>query len=188
MMNMCRWGVGDSQVGETDSKEVRMTIRCMAAAGWLLLAGLGCATPGVEEPAAPPKESYVQPPVRNMVLKTDIAWEFAYQPADPNGAGVWAREIAPNRLRAALSEEGKSDGNSFVPGTSAVSQVILRVYEYTDGNTPTPRNSLRAEAWALGHKAMAFSVSTASSSSQDEMVRDLARRLYTWFHGGWHTN
>ena len=163
-----------------------MTIRCMAAAGLLLLAGLGCAGSAVEEAAAPPRESYVQAPVRNMVLKTDISWTFGYQPADPNGAGVWASEIAPNRLRAALSEEGRSDGNSFVPGTSAVSQVILRVTEYTDGGTP-PRNSLRAEVWALGHREMAFSVSTASASSQDEMVRDLARRLYTWFHNGWHT-
>jgi hypothetical protein len=160
----------------------------MAAAGLLLLTGLGCATPGVEEAAAPPKESYVQAPVRNMVLKTDISWTFGYQPADPNGAGVWASEIAPNRLRAALSQEGRSDGNSFVPGTtSEVSQVIVRVTEYTDGGTPSPRNSLRAEVWALGHKGMAFSVSTASSSSPDEMVRDLARRVYTWFHTGWHT-
>jgi len=165
-----------------------MTMRCMAAAGLLLLAGVGCATTGVEEPAAPPKESYVQPPVRNMVLKTDISWLFEYQPADSNGAGVWASEIAPGRLRAALTDEGKADGNSFVHGTSVGSQVILRVHEYTDGGTDRPRNSLRAEVWALGHREMAFSVSTPSASSQDEMVRDLARRIYSWFHNGWHTN
>jgi hypothetical protein len=165
-----------------------MTIRCVVAAGLLLLAGLGCAETGAEAPAALPKESYVQPPVRNMVLKTDISWLFEYQPADPNGSGVWASEIAPRRLRAALTEEGKSDGNSFVQGTSAVSQVIVRVHEYTDGGTDRPRNSLRAEVWALGHREMAFSVSTPSASSQDEMVRDLARRIYSWFHDGWHTN
>jgi hypothetical protein len=120
-----------------------------------------------------------------MVMKTDISWTFGYQPADPNGAGVWAGETAPNRLRAALSELGRSDGNSFVPGTSPGSQVILRVTEYTDGGTPMPRNSLRAEVWALGHRERAFTVSTASASSPDEMVRDLASRLYVWFNQGW---
>ena len=165
-----------------------MAKRWMVAAGLLLLAGMGCTESGVQQPAPPPKESYTQPPVRNSVLKTDISWQFDYQPADPNGAGVWTREVAPSRLLAALSEEGRADGNSFVAGGSGTSAVILRVYEYTDGGKEKPRNSLRAEAWALGHRDMAFSVSTASASTPDEMVQDLARRLYPWFHLGWHTN
>ncbi|HEX5137345.1 MAG TPA: hypothetical protein VFY93_10250 [Planctomycetota bacterium] len=130
----------------------------------------------------------MQDAVRNMVLKTDISWEFQFSPADPNGAGVWASETAPNLLRAALSEEGQSDGNSFVPGSNGERQVWLRVYEYSDGNNTTPRNSVRAEMWALGHQGMVCSVSTPSTDTQGEMIQEVAHRLYTWFHTGWHTN
>src|SRR2546423_184791 len=137
-----------------------MAKRWMVAAGVLLVPGMGCTESGAKRPAPPPKESSTQPPVRNSVLKTDISWQFDYQPADPNGAGVWTREVAPSRLLAALSEEGRADGNSFVAGGAGASAVILRGYEYTDGGKEKPRDSPRAEAWGRRHPGMALSGST----------------------------
>lgn len=157
----------------------------LLALGWA--AGCFYTRPSTYEP---PPESYVQDPVRNMTLWTQIEWTFMYQAADPNAAVVWATETAPNAMRQFLNTLGQEDGNTFiVPDPTQNPNLIIRVYQYCNGQQGDNfAASLMAELWALGHRDMVCRVRTDSFRYEIDAIYDLSQRLYSWLHTGWHTN
>ena len=155
----------------------------------LLLFFCGCADLDSAPPAQPaaPPESYVQPALRNWNMPTVIEWNLQFTPGDPNAAGEYVR-TGPTRLLTALNSAGAADGNTFPQGTYPTNFAVrIVVSEFSDKNPTNERHSLKADVWALAHTGEAFYVSTESYSDTDEMIDDLANKIYNYFHLGWHT-
>ena len=122
-------------------------------------------------------------------MPTTIYWYLKYTPGDYNAVGEY-QKICVQSLLQSLNSAGAADGNTFPEGTPTDYAVYITVSEFSDHNSANERHSLNAQVWALGHRDMAFSVSTASYavSDNDAMIDDLGNKIYYWFHTGWHTN
>jgi len=144
--------------------------------------------PEAAAPAAP-AESYHQEPVRNQQLGVQVSWTYAYQPADTNAAQVWSTETGPSVLREELNRLGGDDGNTFVAATPGNTQINITVHQYSNGQAGDAYgSSLMAEMWALGHTGMVCTLRTGSYSNDSAAARDMAGKIYSWLHGGWHTH
>jgi hypothetical protein len=164
----------------------------------LVLFALGTATifltgEGSSRATSPsPEESYVQEPVRNMKLCTQVEWTFEYQPADSNAADVWAQETAPNMLieELELNSAQEKDGNRFVlctPEVRGVRNLNIFVSQYCNGQSGEYYStSLRAQWYAFGSIKPVSTIRTGSFHNDSDAVADLAQRLYSWLHKGWH--
>jgi hypothetical protein len=166
-------------------KNVRISVISFGIISALFAGITGCRS---YEEAIQSKKQYIQEPVRDLSMDTEIDWNLEYTPSDPNAAIVYSQE-APDYLLASLNALASEDNNNFVK-SSGTPTVILWVYEYSDKDKTNPRNSLMAKLWAFGHKELIaiFRTKGYTYDMLDQRDKDLANQIYYWFHNGWHIN
>jgi len=140
-------------------------------------------------PAPAPPETYAQAPLRNLQLTVRVNWTFSYQPADPNASLVWRTQTGPQAILDELNRLGQEDGNSFAFASPTENgQIILDITQYSNGQAgDSYSSSLMGQMWA-GHPDMVCTERTGGFMNDSAAAGDLAQKLYSWLHAGWHNN
>jgi hypothetical protein len=137
--------------------------------------------------------SYVQNPIRNEIIPTEIDWYVQYTTDNPSLTAKYCQDSS-RYITSLLNNDAVIDNNTFVPFVDQMDgkhpHVILRVYEYTNNNPSDYENYLMADFFAFGHKGSIHKFTTGYYPLYNTAQRDqdLADQVYYWIHNGWHNN
>ncbi len=117
-------------------------------------------------------------PIRNTQIVLVLVFKYTYQPDKDNT--LWHRQIIMNRL----NELGRPDGNSFVEANGQA----INFHLYVNQSTTLDRYHFDGNAalygWGQGYITTQYI--NAAYTDPGQLSRDLADKIYTFIHEGWH--